>query len=142
MVAWPKTCTLTVVDPLTAWALVRTWPWVSRIMPEPSPWVVPPNVPDAEVLMLTTPGSTARRTDRTSSDGAVPVGGVVAAVRSEASVPEGTVVVLLRNAPRAFATTNTTTTSTAAASRPLAQGRTRCEKPCGLGGSGAGGGAP
>src|SRR5436305_1568006 len=41
-------------------------------MPLPSPWVVPPKFPDAEVLIMTTPGSTARRTERMSRDGAVP----------------------------------------------------------------------
>ena len=116
-VDWPKTCTLTVLEPLTTWAFVTTLPWVSRTMPLPSPWVVPPNVPDAEVLIMTTPDSTARRTERMSRDGAVPVGGVVAAVRSEASVPEGSVVLFCLNAPRALAITKTATSSEPAATR-------------------------
>src|ERR1700716_1064183 len=96
-------------------------------MPLPSPWAVPPKLPDAEVLIMTTPGSTDRSTDRTSRDGAVPVGGVVAAVRSDASVPEGIVTPLSLNAPRALATTKTATIRAAAASRPLDHGSRRCE---------------
>jgi hypothetical protein len=77
-----------------------------------------------------------------SRDGAVPVGGVVAAVRSEASVPEGSVVALSLNAPRALATTKTATSSAAAASRPFDHGSTRWENLFGGFGSSTGRGPP
>jgi hypothetical protein len=76
-----------------------------------------------------------------SSAGAVPVGGVVAAVRSDASVPGEAVVALVSKAPRALATMKTRTASAAAASNPFDQGDRRRENALG-GFGGSGGGAP